>query len=214
MSSGCRSQRGRCRVTGKTARRHGRTAATALAAVAGSLALTGCGLGAQSVPEPLAPPPTTPQLVGRTSQPGKPAPGIVPALVTIFLEGRYQHLVPVRSEVPWPATMAALMGRLAAGPTASESSRGLVSPASSVGPFGVGPVHDGVVPVDLPVSFENLGGQDQTMAAAQIVFTVTTFPGVKGVRFLMGGQAAQVPNGNGSLTAGPSTRKDYAGLAY
>jgi spore germination protein GerM len=185
-----------------------------VAAVAGSLALTGCGLGAQSAPEPLGPPRTTPhQLVGRTSQPDKPVPGIVPALVTIFLEGRHEHLVPVRSEVPWPATMAALLGQLAAGPTAIESRRGLVSPASSVGPFGVGRVHDGVVPVDLPVSFENLGGEDQTMAVAQIVFTVTTFPGVKGVRFLIGGQAAHVPNGNGSLTAGPSTRKDYAGLA-
>jgi spore germination protein GerM len=213
LSSGCRLQQGPLRVRGKKGR--GRTAGRALAAVTASLALAGCGLGAQSAPEPLSPPPTTPhQLVGRTSQPGTAPAGIVPALVTIFLEGPGEHLVPVRSEVPWPATMAALLGRLAAGPTASESSRGLVSPASSVGPFGVGAVHDGVVPVDLPESFENLGGEDQTMAAAQIVFTVTTFPGVKGVRFLIGGQAAQVPNGNGSLTAGPSTRKDYGGLAY
>jgi spore germination protein GerM len=181
--------------------------------VAGSVLLAGCGLGAQSAPQPLSTPTTLHELVGRTSRPETPTTGIITAPVTIFLEGRYERLVPVRSKVPWPATMTALLGRLAAGPTASESSRGLVSPASSVGPFGVEPVHDGVVSVDLPVSFENLGGQDQTVAAAQIVFTVTTFPGVKGVRFLIGGQVAEVPNGSGSLTAGPSTRKDYSTLA-
>jgi spore germination protein GerM len=74
-------------------------------------------------------------------------------------------------------------------------------------------VHKGVVSVNLPLSFENLGGQDQTVAAAQIVFTVTTFSGVQGVRFLVAGQAARVPNGNGGLTPGPSTRKDYSALA-
>jgi spore germination protein GerM len=109
--------------------------------------------------------------------------------------------------------MAAALSQLAMGPTASESSHGLVSPASSVGPLSVGREHDSVVPVNLPVSFENLGGMDQTVAAAQIVFTVTTFPGVKGVRFLIGGQAAEVPNSDGSLTPGPSTRADYSALA-
>jgi spore germination protein GerM len=133
--------------------------------------------------------------------------------VTIFLEGRNQHLVPVRREVPAPATIEAILDQLAAGPTSSESDRGLASPASSVGHFAVGPAHEGVVSVDLPVSFENLGGQDQMVAAAQIVFTVTTFSGVEGVRFLVGGQAARVPDGNGGLAPGPSTRRAYAALA-
>ena len=59
--------------------------------------------------------------------------------------------------------------------------------------------------IELPISFESLGGQDQQVAAAQIVFTVTTFTGIKGVRFLVGGQVAHVPTGDGSLTRGPST---------
>jgi spore germination protein GerM len=133
--------------------------------------------------------------------------------VSIFLEGSDEDLRSVHREVLSPATLQEIMDQLVAGPHRSESSKGLVSPASSVGSFSVGPFHDGVVTIDLPVSFENLSGQDQTAAAAQIVFTATTFTGVAGVRFLVGGQPAQVPNGNGSLSPGPSTRRDYSVFA-
>jgi spore germination protein GerM len=132
------------------------------------------------------------------------------ARVTIFLEGSNRRLTRVHREVPSPATLQEIMDQLVAGPRRSESDRGLVSPASSVGPLSVGPRQDGVVTLDLPVSFENLSGQDETAAAAQIVFTATTFTGIEGVRFLVGGQPAQVPNGNGSLSPGASTRKDYS----
>ncbi|HXW82039.1 MAG TPA: GerMN domain-containing protein [Acidimicrobiales bacterium] len=178
-----------------------------------SAGLAGCGLGAQSAPQALNPKSVPYGLLGATTAPSTSVPSLVSARVTMFLEGSDERLVPVHRQVAWPATISAILGELAAGPTARESDRGLVSPASAVGPFGVGPVRDGVVSVDLPVSFENLDGQGQTVAAAQIVFTVTTFTGVTGVRFLVAGQTAQVPNGNGSLTAGPSTRKDYLAFA-
>jgi hypothetical protein len=178
-----------------------------------SAGLAGCGLGAQSDPQALNPKSVPYGLLGPAKSPSTSVPNLVSARVTMFLEGSNERLVPVHRQVVWPATIPAILGQLAAGPTARESDRGLVSPASAVGPFGVGAVRRGVVSVDLPVSFENLGGQDQTVAAAQIVFTVTTFTGVTGVRWLVAGQTAQVPNGNGSLTAGPSTRKDYLALA-
>ena len=195
----------------KTSRlgRAGLTVATVLV-VGGGLA--GCGVGAQSAPQPLDPKAVPYGLLGPTSSPSTSVPGLASARVTIYMEGGTGRLVPVHRDVPWPATLSAILAQLAAGPSGQESSRGLVSPASSVGPFGVGPVRDGVVAVDLPVSFESLGGQDQQLAAAQIVFTVTTFTGVKGVRFLVGGQRAQVPTGDGSLTRGPSTRRDYSGF--
>jgi hypothetical protein len=178
-----------------------------------SAGLAGCGLGAQSDPQALNPKSVPYGLLGPPKSPSTSVPSLVTARVTMFLEGSNERLVPVHREVAWPATISAILGQLAAGPTARESDRGLVSPASAVGPFGVGPVRHGVVSVDLPVSFENLDGQDQTVAAAQVVFTVTTFTGLTGVRFLVAGQTAQVPNGNGSLTAGPSTRKDYLAMA-
>jgi spore germination protein GerM len=190
-----------------------RAAAVGVVAVAAAAGLTGCGLGAQSSPQALDPKNVPYGLLAPASSPRTSVPGLIMAQVTIYLEGANEHLVPVHREVAWPASLAAILNQLVEGPTGRESSRGLVSPASSVGPLGVGPVHNGVVPLELPVSFENLGGEDQTVAAAQIVFTVTTFFGVRGVHFYVGGQAAQVPNGNGSLTPGPSTRRDYSALA-
>jgi hypothetical protein len=172
--------------------------------------LAGCGLGAQSAPQALGTRGGVHQLEHSVSHPSTSVPDLPLARVTIFLEGSNERLTRVHREVSSPATLQEIMDQLVAGPRRAESDRGLVSPASSVGPFSVGQLRDGVVTLDLPVSFENLSGQDQTAAAAQIVFTATTFTGIDGVRFLVGGQPAQVPNGNGSLSPGPSTRKDYS----
>jgi spore germination protein GerM len=184
-----------------------------VAALAASALLAGCGLGAQSAPQALATQSAQPRLQRSVPPSSTSVPGRSLAQVTIFLEGSNEHLRSVNREVLSPATLQEIMDQLVAGPHRSESSKGRVSPASSVGSFSVGPFHDGVVTVDLPVSFENLSGQDQTAAAAQIVFTATTFTGVAGVRFLVGGNPAQVPNGNGSLSPGPSTRRDYSVFA-
>jgi hypothetical protein len=189
-----------------------RAAATVVAVAAVGAGLASCGVGAESAPQPLDPKAVPYGLLGPTSSPSTSDPGLSTARVTVYMETDNGRLVPVHRDVAWPATIAAILGQLAAGPTDRESGRGLVSPASSVGHLRVGPVHNGVVSVDLPVSFESLGGQDQQVAAAQIVFTVTTFTGVTGVRFLVARQVAQVPTGDGSLTRGPSTRQDYAAL--
>ena len=178
--------------------------------LAASGPLAGCGLGAQSAPQALATPDASHQLRNSVSHPSTSVAELPHARVTIFLEGSNKRLTRVHREVASPATLQEIMDQLVAGPRLSESDRGLVSPASSVGPLSVGHTQDGVVTLDLPVSFENLSGQDETAAAAQIVFTATTFTGIGGVRFLVGGQPAQVPNGNGSLSPGPSTRKDYS----
>jgi hypothetical protein len=183
----------------------------ALAAVGAGLA--GCGVGAQGAAEPLDQKAVPYGLLGPASSPRTSDPGTLTARVTVYMQAENGRLVAVHRDVAWPATISAILGQLSAGPTAGESGHGLASPASSVGHFKVGPVHGGIVSVELPVSFESLGGQDQQVAAAQIVFTVTTFTGIRGVRFLVAGQVAHVPTGDGSLTQGPSTRGEYSSLA-
>lgn len=175
--------------------------------------LPACGLSPQASPTALdrravpygllvpAPSVTTTTVAGAPVSP-----------VTLYFEGLDQHLVTVRRLLPSPASIAEALDALAAGPTEGESNRGLVSPASSVGPLVAGPVRKEVVAVYVPLSFESLGGQDQVMAAAQVVYTLTGFPGVRGVVFFVGGQRTQVPNDNGHVTAAPLTRIDYAGL--
>jgi len=132
--------------------------------------------------------------------------------VTIYLEGPGRRLVPVTRQVQWPVTMTSALDALADGPTAGEADRGLVSPASSLGPFGVGATRGAVLSVNLPAAFEDLAGQDQTVAAGQVVYTVTAFPSIKGVRFLVRGQPSQVPSDSGTLSPRPATRQDYSQL--
>ncbi len=190
----------------------GRKALAALAVVGACYGLAGCGVGPQAAPQRIdrdAVPYGLLEVGGgvTTTPPGSPTTEIL-----VYLEGK-QHLVPVERAVPAPGTIAVALRQLAAGPTRNESRLGLTSPASAVGPFEAGPVRRGVVPVDLPLSFENLGGQDQIVAAAQVVFTVTGLGGARGVRFLVDGQPAQVPGDKGNLVRGPVTRADYTLLA-
>ncbi|MGH9107216.1 MAG: GerMN domain-containing protein [Acidimicrobiales bacterium] len=179
--------------------------------LAGAAGAAGCGVGAESAPHALDPK-AVPYGLLRSPLPTTSAPGLVTSAATVYLQGTDEHLVPVRVEVPRPPTVAAVLNALAQGPTEVESDQGLVSPASSVGPLRSGPLRSGVISVRLPESFANLGGQDQTVAAAQIVYTVTAFPGVTGVRFLLGRQPAQVPNDAGKLVTRPLRRKDYSQL--
>jgi hypothetical protein len=189
-----------------------RAAGTFAALAALGAGLAGCGVGAQGAPEALDPKAVPYGLLEPASSPRTSDPGTLTARVTVYMEAENGRLVAVHRDVAWPATISAILSQLAAGPTVGESGHGLASPASSVGHFRVGPVHGGVVSIELPISFESLGGQDQQVAAAQIVFTVTTFTGIKGVRFLVGGQVAHVPTGDGSLARGPSTRGEYSAL--
>jgi spore germination protein GerM len=134
--------------------------------------------------------------------------------VTLWLEGSGGQLDPVQAHVPWPLTAGALLNALSEGPTERQSDQGLVSPASAVGPLTSGRPDHGVVPVYLPQSFENLDGNDQLIAVAQVVFTITQLPGIKGVVFWLAGQRARVPDAAGELIGGPLTRADYKALTH
>ena len=174
--------------------------------------LNGCGVGPQAAPEKIDPKSVPYGLLAASGKVTTTVPGSAGAEAIIYLEGK-QRLVPVERPVPEPVTIGSALRQLVSGPTATQSSLGLTSPASAVGPFHAGPVRNGVVSVDLPLSFENLGGQDQIVAAAQIVFTATASGLAKGVLFLVDGQAAQVPGDRGNLIQSPVTRAAYSLLA-
>ena len=186
----------------------------AVVLVVAALALGGCGLGAQRSPVALDRRSIPYGLLGRRPHKQTSIPKFESTRVTLWLEGGNQKLVPVRAYIAWPATIGGLLNALVQGPTETQSQRGLVSPASAVGPLSSGTPRHGIVPVDLPASFENLGGSDQLLAAAQIVYTLTGFPGVKGIVFKVVGQRANVPNARGKLVAGPLTRAAYSSLAH
>ncbi len=115
--------------------------------------------------------------------------------------------------VPSRVTLRTVLDVLARGPTASELANGPESPVSSARPITLESVVNGTAAVNLPSDFTDLGGQDQIVAAAQLVFTATAFPGIRRIALLVDGQLTTVPTANRFLSRGSLSRSDSASLA-
>ena len=88
-----------------------------------------------------------------------------------------------------------------------------MSPISTATPISLSAVDGTTAVVDLPTSFADLGGQDQIIAVAQIVYTLCLFPEIEQVSIRVGGKQALVPTETGRLSPGPLTRANYSSLA-
>lgn len=118
-----------------------------------------------------------------------------------------------RSEPSLPAIGSAAMRALLAGPTDFEQGYGLASAVPEGTTFLGLKIEDGVAHVDMTSEFESGGGTlSMTTRLAQVVYTLTQFPTVKGVVFSLDGQPIDVLGGEGIIIDHPLTRKDYAEL--
>jgi hypothetical protein len=125
------------------------------------------------------------------------------------------RLVPVARtlDATTPATSA--LRKLIAGPTADEASS--VPGISSAVPAGTRllsiSISAGIATVDLSHEFVSGGGTlSMTARLAQVVFTLTQFPTVDGVRFRIDGVPTTVFGGEGIIIDDPATRDDFEGL--
>ncbi|MGH8979766.1 MAG: GerMN domain-containing protein [Acidimicrobiales bacterium] len=174
------------------------------------LLLSACGLGADpsptivnshDVPYKLLAPATTTTQVGPQRE-----------YVTIYLDGP-QHLVPFSTALPPPVTVRKVLAALDKGPTSTQAAQGLKSPISTAAPLSLASDAGGTVTVDVGSGFTALAEQDQAIAAAQLVYTLTALPHVTSVVIRIDGKHAKVPTGTGTLSGQPLTRADYASLA-
>jgi len=191
-----------------------RVVATTVVVLA-ALVLTACGIPTASSPSPIAKsdvpyhlldPPTT-----TTTVPG--APPAVGVAEVIFLVAPSGHLVPATREVAVPASLTQVVDALLAGPTATESAAGIQSFLSRTGVQVTLAASGGVATVHFTTDPIQVVGPDQTLAIAQVVYTVTQQPGVTGVDFAIAGKAIEVPTAAGAQVPGPVNRADYTSLA-
>jgi len=201
-------------MSGRPVRAMARTTARTAALVAMvtvSLGVASCGIPTASSPTPIAKsdvpyhllnPPTT-----TTTNPNTPPEVGVPE--QIFLVAPDGHLVAATREVAVPATLTQVLEALLAGPTSTESAAGVQSflngsgvdvTTTQAGP--VATVHFSANPVQVV-------GPDQTLAIAQVVYTVTQQAGLTGVTFEIGGKPVEVPTAAGAQVPGPVGRADY-----
>lgn len=74
-------------------------------------------------------------------------------------------------------------------------------------------INEGIATVDLTSEFEEGGGSlSMTMRLAQVVYTLTQFPTIDGVRFKLDGQEVDVFSGEGIVLDSPVTRSAYEEL--
>lgn len=175
-----------------------------------SVLLSACGVGLDAAPNVvkrkdvpfglLRPIPTT-------TVPAHPA-----EYVTIYLDGS-QRLVAVDRELPSPVTVTSVLRALGAGPTSAEAAEGLQSPISTAAPLVAVRRATTTVTVGVTAAFTKLAEEDQAIAVAQLVYTLTVVPGISSVSIRIDGKRAKVPTAKGSLRAGPLGRADYVTVA-
>jgi spore germination protein GerM len=170
----------------------------------------GCGVPAQdqaerardeAVPFALldpAAPPIFPSPSGSSSE---------PVALCFVRDGR---LVIVSKEVGAPADLGAALDALASPPPDA----GPLLRTALTEPSVVREVRllGGIARVDLLPEVSALPADEQLLAVAQIVCTLTGRPGVGQVAFTLQGARLAVPKGDGSLVSSPVARDDYAGL--
>jgi germination protein M len=124
-----------------------------------------------------------------------------------------QLFVTTRAVEPTPRVGAAALEGLLAGPTEEERLEGIQTQVPEGTELLGLSISDGVATVDLTSEFESGGGSaSMSMRLAQVVFTLTQFPTVKGVQFALDGEPIEVLGGEGIVIDQPLTRKDYAEL--
>lgn len=168
----------------------------------------GCGIRAESQPRLLDPGSAPFRSVGQS--PTAAPVGAGRALVYLVRAGA---IVAVVRRVPDPPTPAAVLAALVGGPSGRESDAGLTTSVLSGTTLDKQALSAGVAFVDLPASsVTEPGRNDEVLAYAQIVVTLTALPAVTGVRFLRNGQVLDVPRADGSVARVSLTRRDYTAL--
>jgi len=115
-----------------------------------------------------------------------------------------------------PATEAigaATMKALLEGPTASEKEYGLYTSIPANTAYLALDISKGIATVDLSQEYASGGGSlAMMMRLAQVVYTLTQFDTVSGVRFQLDGKPVEVFGGEGIVLDHPIDRSDYEGL--
>jgi hypothetical protein len=123
------------------------------------------------------------------------------------------RLAVARRLVESPPSLFRSIESLLAGPTAEEAGIGLRSAITNQTRLLSVRVQSGVATIDLSGEFAAIGGQEQILALAQLVYTATAARGVLGVKLSLDSRPVEVPRGDGTLSPDPLGPADYAALA-
>ncbi len=200
-------------VADRRARRATRVLGSTLVAMLAVLALAACGVPGQEQAQVAKRKEVPFGLLDPTDTSIVPSQSVTSNVVIYLVTTDRQHLLAVARDVGATDPVAAAVAALAAGPTDREAAFGLQTALPAQHLVRSVKVTEGVAAVDLDTAFGDIGGSNQLLAIAQIVYTLTAQPGVSRVTFSVDGGAVEIPRGDGSLTSGAVSRADYQQLA-
>jgi spore germination protein GerM len=202
-----------------------RASASRLAGLAGALALlagalTGCGLGANDEPQPLARDNIPSDLLDEhASDPTVVDSGVDTTVVTVYFiqtdDDGGRGLVPLARRVPVPGNAESrIQALITQPPDEPERAEGVSTAVPADASILSRPEHtdDGVLVVNLSENFYDLQGDASRHAFAQVVFTATEVPRVERVRFELRGEPFRPVDGDGQTRSGAVGRNAYRNL--
>ena len=175
----------------------------------------GCGLPVQGSPQAI-PVGELPLSLRETSQ---TAPALTPKIrdaapVFVYLLGADDQLIRVVRYLHPPATPQKILDVLEDGPSPSELNLGIQSVIPPTADLVAGSLSGGVLTVLLDSTFGSLSPGRATYEFAQIVYSVTSLPSVRGVLFEYNGGKIEPETGDGSIASNFVVgRADYKQLA-
>lgn len=166
-------------------------------------------------------PPAPPAETGSTGE--TPSEETVTAPVATVAEGQVTYevwfaqgealFVTYRTQANVPRVGSAALEALLSGPSEFEQDYGLTTSAPQGTELLGLTIEDGIANVDLTSEFEEGGGSlSMQMRLAQVVYTLTQFPTVKGVVISLDGEPIKVLGGEGVVIDHPLSRKDFGDL--
>lgn len=176
--------------------------------LAALIVLAGCGVPSEDTPRQISPPPQPYRGVTSVS-PSQTTTGTVAQPLCFTRDGA---LVAVVRWVPAVRTIDTAVSDLLAGPTEAEHATGLGSAFTGLDVVVGVRLADETATVDLDGDLAGAGRNDQVLAFGQLVCTLAARADVARVAFERDGRPVSVPRADGSLSPGPLTIADYAGL--
>ncbi len=179
-----------------------------------AMACTACGVAGDG-PAEVADPEDVPfGLLDEERAPvGGPAPGRGSFVDLYLYDSDAERLASVRDQLESTSLEAVLVALLKATAEGDPETQDLRSAIAETDVIIEAETDGGVAVLDLSDEFTDIGGSDQLIAIAQLVYTSTGRPGVGQVTFTLEGEPIEIPRGDGSITRGSVTRDDYRDLA-
>lgn len=164
----------------------------------------GCGVPLDSEPIILGPLPELPGGLGTIDDRELEA-------VTLYLV-RNDRITAITRDLVAPPTAESVIESLLAGTTGPEERANLRSSIPPGTEASELEVQSGVATIDLTRQFTQIGGDEEILAVAQIVFSLAGLPDIDSVQFLISGVPTAVPIASGVLTDRPVDSEDYRAL--